>query len=197
MKGPALAGKLVRLAIAIEELGKYDCSAGLILLTTRLATTCIALAGTPAQKDRYLRGVAEGQLRGCFALTEPETGSDAADITTSAIRDGDGYVLNGIKLWAGQATVADCAVVVAVSRPGAGAQGVSVFVVDLPHCGLRIVRELAKMEVLGIAVVEIDLHNCRVAASALVGEENNGFRLRNNRLTALPRAEASSRPYAI
>src|SRR6266849_7619421 len=143
-----VARKLVRLAIAIEELGKYDCWAGLMLLTTRLATTCIALAGTPAQKDRYLRGVGEGQLRGCFALTEPETGSDAADITTSAIRDGDGYVLNGIKLWAGQATVADCAVVVAVSRPGAGAQGVSVFVVDLPHCGLRIVRELAKMEVL-------------------------------------------------
>ncbi len=111
-----------------------------------------------------MRGVAEGQLRGCFALTEPETGSDAADITTTAIRDGDGYVLNGIKLWAGQATVADFAVVVAVSRPGAGARGVSVLVVDLPHCGLRIVGELPKMGVLGIAVVEIDLHNCGVRA---------------------------------
>lgn len=141
--GGSEAGSL-GLAIAIEELGKYDCSAGLMLLTTQLATTCIALAGTPAQKDRYLRGVAAGQLRGCFALTEPEAGSDAADITTTAIRDGDGYVLNGIKLWAGQATVADFAVVVAVIRPGAGAQGVSIFVVDLLHSGFRIVRELPK-----------------------------------------------------
>jgi len=165
------------LVIAIEEVAKYCSSAGLLLLTTRLATAGIGMAGTEGQKERYIRGVAEGRLRGCFALTEPAAGSDSANIATRAVRDGDGYVLDGVKLWAGQATVADFAMVVAKTRPEAGARGVSVFLVDLPNPGFRIVRELPKMGVLGVPVVEIDLHGCRVPASALLGEENEGFRL--------------------
>jgi len=165
------------LAIAIEEVAKYCSSAGLMLLTTRLATAGIGMAGTEQQKERYIRGVAEGRLRGCFALTEPTAGSDSANIATRAVRDGDGYVLDGVKLWAGQATVADFAMVVAKTAPEAGARGVSIFLVDLPNPGFRIVRELPKMGVLGVPVVEIDLHRCRVPASALLGEENGGFRL--------------------
>jgi len=165
------------LAIAIEEVAKYCSSAGLMLLTTRLATAGIGMVGTERQKERYIRGVAEGRLRGCFALTEPTAGSDSANIATCAVRDGDGYVLDGVKLWAGQATVADFAMVVAKTAPEAGARGVSVFLVDLPNPGFRIVRELPKMGVLGVPVVEIDLHECRVPASALLGEENEGFRL--------------------
>ncbi len=165
------------LAIAIEEVAKYCSSAGLMLLTTRLATAGIGMVGTERQKERYIRGVAEGRLRGCFALTEPTAGSDSANIATRAVRDGDGYVLDGVKLWAGQATVADFAMVVAKTAPEAGARGVSVFLVDLPNPGFRIVRELPKMGVLGVPVVEIDLRECRVPASALLGEENEGFRL--------------------
>lgn len=165
------------LAIAIEEVAKYDSSAGLLLLMTRLATAGIMMAGTQEQKDRYVRGVVEGQLRGCFALTEPEAGSDAANIQTVATRDGDGYVLNGAKLWTGQATVADFAIIVAKTEPRAGARGVSVFLVDLPNPGFRIVRELPKMGVLGVPVVQIALRDCRVAAAALLGELNQGFRL--------------------
>jgi len=165
------------LAIAIEEVAKYCSSAGLMLLTTRLTTAGISMAGTEQQKERYIRGVAEGRLRGCFALTEPTAGSDSANIATRAVRDGDGYVLDGVKLWAGQATVADFAMVVAKTAPEAGTRDVSVFLVDLPNPGFRIVRELPKMGVLGVPVVEIDLHGCRVPASALLGEENGGFRL--------------------
>ena len=165
------------LALAIEEVAKYCCTAGLILLTSRLPTAGILLAGTLEQKERYVRGVAEGRRRGCFALTEPEAGSDAAAITTTAVRDGDSYVLNGVKIWAGQATVADFAVVVAKTDPQAGAQGVSVFLVDLPNPGFRIVHELPKLGVLGVPVVEIDLHDCRVPVSALLGEEIKGFRI--------------------
>lgn len=165
------------LALAIEEVAKYCCTAGLILLTSRLPTAGILLAGTAEQKEQYLRGVAEGRRRGCFALTEPEAGSDAAAITTTATRDGDSYVLNGVKIWAGQATVADFAVVVAKTNPQAGSQGVSVFIVDLPNPGFHIIRELPKLGVLGVPVVEIDLHDCRVPASALLGEENKGFRV--------------------
>jgi alkylation response protein AidB-like acyl-CoA dehydrogenase len=163
------------LAIAIEEVSKYDSGAGLLLLTTRLATAGIAMAGTTEQKERYVRGVAEGRLRGCFALTEPEAGSDSAHIEATAIRDGDSYVINGAKLWAGQATVADYALVVAKTEPSAGTRGVSAFLIDLPNPGFRIVRELPKMGVLNVPVVEIDLHNCRVPATALLGEEDRGF----------------------
>jgi len=163
------------LAIAIEEVSKYDSGAGLLLLTTRLATAGIAMAGTAEQKERYVRGVAEGRLRGCFALTEPEAGSDSAHIEATAVRDGDSYVINGAKLWAGQATVADYVLVVAKTDPSAGTRGVSAFLVDLPNPGFRIVRELPKMGVLNVPVVEIDLHDCRVPASALLGAEGRGF----------------------
>ncbi|MDP9373445.1 MAG: acyl-CoA dehydrogenase family protein [Chloroflexota bacterium] len=172
--GGAGAGSL-GLAIAIEEVSKYDSGAGLMLLTTRLATAGIVMAGTAEQREKYVRGVAEGRLRGCFALTEPEAGSDSANIQTTATRDGDDYVLNGTKLWAGQATVADFAMVVAKTDPAAGARGVSAFLVDLPNPSFRIVRELPKMGVLNVPVVEIDLRDCRVPAAALVGEENRGF----------------------
>jgi len=165
------------LSIAVEEIAKYDSAAGLILLTTRLATAGITMAGTKEQQDHYVRGVAEGRLRGCFALTEPEAGSDSANIATTAMREGDEYVLDGVKLWAGQATVADFAMVVAKTTPDAGARGVSVFLVDLPNPGFRIVRELPKMGVLGVPVVEISLRGCRVPAAALLGEEDKGFRV--------------------
>ena len=165
------------LALAIEEVAKYCCTAGLILLTSRLPIAGILLAGTSEQKERYVRGVAEGKRRGCFALTEPEAGSDSAAITTTAVRDGNDYVLNGVKIWAGQATVADFAVVVAKTDPQAGSRGVSVFIVDLPNPGFHIARELPKLGVLGVPVVEIDLHDCHVPASALLGEENKGFHI--------------------
>ncbi len=174
--GGSHAGTL-GLALAIEEVAKYCCTAGLILLTSRLPIAGIVLAGTPEQKERYVRGVAEGRRRGCFALTEPEAGSDSAAITTTAVRDGGSYVLNGVKIWAGQATVADFAVVVAKTNLEAGSRGVSVFIVDLPNPGFHISRELPKLGVLGVPVVEIDLHDCRVPASALLGEENKGFRI--------------------
>ena len=174
--GGAGAGSL-GLAVAIEEVAKYDSAAGLLLLTTRLATAGIGMVGTDEQKDRYVRPVAEGRLRGCFALTEPTAGSDSANIATTAVREGDEYVLDGAKLWAGQATVAGFAMVVAKTTPDAGARGVSVFLVDLPNPGFRIVRELPKMGVLGVPVVEISLRDCRVPASALLGAENEGFKL--------------------
>jgi alkylation response protein AidB-like acyl-CoA dehydrogenase len=165
------------LAIAVEELAKYCSSAGLILLTTRLATACLTMGAHAEQQERYVRGVAGGSLRGCFALTELDAGSDAAAIATTAVRDGDAYVINGNKLWAGQATVADFAVIVVKTDPAAGANGVSLLIVDLPNPGFRIVRELPKMGVLGVPVVEIALEHCRVPVANLVGEENRAFRL--------------------
>jgi alkylation response protein AidB-like acyl-CoA dehydrogenase len=81
--GGAGAGT-IGLALAVEEVAKYDSGAGLLLLLTRLVTASIAMAGAEEQKQRYVRGVATGEMRGCFALTEPEAGSDAASIGTTA-----------------------------------------------------------------------------------------------------------------
>ncbi|MFN8513903.1 MAG: acyl-CoA dehydrogenase family protein [Chloroflexia bacterium] len=163
------------LALAVEEVAKYDSGAGLLLLLTRLITASITMAGSEEQKQRYVRGVATGTLRGCFALTEPEAGSDAASIATTATRDGGDYLITGTKIWAGGATVADYAVVVAKTAPERGAAGVGIFLVDLPNPGFRIVRELPKMGVLNVPVVEIALEGCRVPASALLGTEQGMF----------------------
>lgn len=168
------------LALATEEIGKYCQSSALILLLTRLSTAAIMLGGSEEQKQRYGRGVAAGDLKGAFALTEPQAGSDAAAITTTAHRDGDQWVLNGQKRWAGQATEADFCIVVAKTDPetnGGHEDGVGVFIVDLPNPGFVITRELPKMGVTAVPVVDIELRECRVPARNVVGDPARGFKL--------------------
>jgi alkylation response protein AidB-like acyl-CoA dehydrogenase len=164
------------LALATEEVGKFCQSSALILLLTRLSTAAIMLGGSEAQKQRYGRGVAEGQLKGAFALTEPQAGSDAAAIATTARRHGDDYVLSGDKRWAGQATEADFCLVVAKIAPEDGG-GTGVFIVDLPNPGFTVARELPKMGVTAVPVVDIELRECVVPARNLVGAAAQGFKL--------------------
>jgi alkylation response protein AidB-like acyl-CoA dehydrogenase len=168
------------LALAIEEVGKYCQNSALILLLTRLSTAAIMLGGSETQKQRYGRGVASGELKGAFALTEPQAGSDAAAIATTARRDGEDWVLSGQKRWAGQATEADfCLVVAKTDRAANGghANGVGIFIVDLPNPGFRITRELPKMGVTAVPVVDLVLEECRVPASNLIGDSVHGFKL--------------------
>jgi hypothetical protein len=168
------------LALATEEVGKYCQSSALILLLARLSTAGIMLAGTQAQKQRYAVGVARGDLKGAFALTEPHAGSDAAALATTARRDGDTWVLNGQKRWAGQATEADFCIVVArtdAASNGGKENGYGVFIVDLPNPGFRITRELPKMGVTAVPVVDITLQDCRVPHANLVGDDPvNGYK---------------------
>jgi hypothetical protein len=119
-------------------------------------------------------------LKGAFALTEPHAGSDAAAITTTARRDGDGWVLNGHKRWAGQATEAHFCIVVARTEAqanGGKEDGHGVFIVDLPNPGFHITRELPKMGVTAVPVVDITLEQCRVSNAQLVGNDPvNGYK---------------------
>ncbi|HZG69612.1 MAG TPA: acyl-CoA dehydrogenase family protein [Herpetosiphonaceae bacterium] len=168
------------LALATEEVGKYCQSSALILLLTRLSTAAIMLGGTEEQKQRYGRGVAEGVLKGAFALTEPQAGSDAAAIGTTARLEDGAWVLDGQKRWAGQVTEADFCVVVARTDPesnGGHTEGVGVFIVDLPNPGFRITRELPKMGVTAVPVVDLVLEECRVPLTNLVGDPVHGFKL--------------------
>lgn len=167
------------LALAVEEVARYCQSSALILLLTHLSTAPIMIGGSREQKRRYAEGVAGGTLKGAFALTEEGAGSDVAAIRTVARRDNGGWILNGTKRWAGQATEADFCIVVAKTpdSPAEDPGGFGVFIVDLPAPGFSITRQLPKMGVSAVPVVDIELRDCRVPATHLLGDTRHGLRL--------------------
>jgi hypothetical protein len=162
------------LSLAIEEVAKYCCSSGLILLLAALSTRPILIAGTEEQKRRWLPPIAKGELKASFLLTEPTAGSDAANIQTTAVRDGDHYVLNGTKSYA--SGVSDFVVAFAKTDPGAGSRGVSGFIVPRDVPGFSIIKYDRKMGVKGVPTAHYRFENARVPAENLLGGvENKGF----------------------
>jgi len=173
------------LSIAVQETAKYCNSSALILLLTRLGTSAILFGGNEEQKRHYLTGVATGKMRSSFGLTEPGTGSDSANIRTSARKDGNYYILNGTKHWISGATVADFFIVVAKTRPDAGSKGVSVFVVDKNTPGFSVGKSNKKMGVKGVPTAELIMEDARVPAENMLGVENEGFKLVMKNLNSL------------
>jgi len=163
------------LVLAVEEMAKVDCSAGLMLLLTRLPLGPIMFGGTEEQKRRYASAVASGAMRGSFCLSEPDAGSDAAGIKTRAVKKGDVYVLNGTKNWISGAEVADFYTVAVKTDPEAGARGVSVFVVERDTPGLSLAPKEKKMGVRGVQVNQVIFEDCVVPAKNMLGAENRGF----------------------
>jgi alkylation response protein AidB-like acyl-CoA dehydrogenase len=162
------------MSLAIEEVAKYCCSSGLILLLTALGTRSILFGGTEAQKQRWLPPVARGEMKASFLLTAPTGGSDAAALKTTAVRDGDQYVLNGVKSYA--SGVSDFCVVYAKTDASAGARGVSGFIVPRDIPGFSITKYDRKMGVLGVPTAHYALENARVPVGNLIGGvENKGF----------------------
>ena len=162
------------LSLAIEEVAKYCCSSGLILLLAALSTRPILIAGTEEQKRRWLPPIAKGELKASFLLTEPTAGSDAANIQTTAVRDGDHYILNGTKSYA--SGVSDFVVAFAKTDPGAGSRGVSGFIVPRDVPGFSIIKYDRKMGVKGVPTAHYRFENARVPAENLLGGvENKGF----------------------
>lgn len=132
-------------------------------------------AGTPEQLEKYLRPVAEGKKFPCFALTEPGAGSDAAGLQSSAVRDGDYYVLNGRKTFITGAPIADFAVVYAKTDFSKGAKGISAFIVDMDTPGITLGRDEKKMGIIGMPTSDIILEDVRIHKDNLLGEEGMGF----------------------
>ncbi|MBO9642272.1 MAG: acyl-CoA dehydrogenase family protein [Pseudacidovorax sp.] len=145
---------------------------------TGIGSEALVADGTPAQKDRYLPLLASGQLTGAFALTEPEAGSDATALKTTAVRDGDHYVLNGTKCFITNAPIAGLFTVMARTDPqDASARGISAFLVERDMPGLSTAAPYRKMGQAGSPVSEVHLQDCRVPASHLVGgTEGTGFK---------------------
>jgi alkylation response protein AidB-like acyl-CoA dehydrogenase len=137
-------------------------------------SAAIAMAGTEDQRQHYLPRLARGEIIASFALTEPEAGSDAAAIRTRAVRDGDSWVLSGEKIYIGRAAVAGVFLVSAVTDPGQGADGITVFLVDAGQ-GVRVGRADQHLGLHGSAGASVHFDNAVVPDSAVLGSVGKGF----------------------
>lgn len=168
----------VAFAIFVEELARYSAStAGILDVHGSVGTEPIVLFGSEEQKRRWLPDLAQGSKLAAFALTEPEAGSDAAQLKTTATRRGPGYVLNGSKIFITNAGEAGLYVVMASTRPGSGAEGISTFLVSGDYPGLSVGSKFKKMGLNGSAIAEVHLDDCAVDEADRLGEEGQGFRI--------------------
>jgi alkylation response protein AidB-like acyl-CoA dehydrogenase len=164
-------------AIILEELGRVSAVTDIwVSAPNSLGGGPIMLAGTEEQLEKYLRPVSTGEKIMAFALTEPGAGSDAGGTTTTAIKDGDYYVLNGRKTFITTAPVADWAIVYAkTDLTLKGSRGISAFIVDMKLPGVSCGKAEHKMGIIGCPTSDIILEDVRVHKSDLLGEENRGF----------------------
>ena len=141
-----------------------------------IGSAAIVFNGTEEQKKRYLPKYASGEWISCFCLTEPEAGSDAASLKTSAVRDGDHYVINGTKRYITNAKVADTFNVMARTNPSIkGARGISSFIVEKDFEGITLGSVDKKMGQAGSMTCDVIFENCRVPAENIIGAEGDGF----------------------
>ncbi|HUA27494.1 MAG TPA: acyl-CoA dehydrogenase family protein, partial [Streptosporangiaceae bacterium] len=162
--------------IVIEEVARACASSSLIPAVNKLGTVPLLLSASEELKQRYLPPVASGEAMFSYALSEPEAGSDAAAMKTRAVRDGDGYVLNGVKRWITNAGVSRFYTVMAVTDPSAGASGISAFVVEDGDSGFSFGAPEHKLGIKGSPTRELYFDNCAIPADRLIGEEGSGFR---------------------
>ncbi|MEZ4319091.1 MAG: acyl-CoA dehydrogenase family protein [Myxococcota bacterium] len=160
--------------LVLEEIAKVSASYAVSVAVTGLPQVILNLFGSDAQKERWLPGLAAGELLGAFALSEPESGSDAASLKTTAVRDGDDYVLNGTKFWITHGGYADVYVVMARTG-GPGAKGVSAFLVPGDAPGLSFGKKEQKMGMRASPTVEVVLEDVRVPVSSRIRDEGFGF----------------------
>ena len=165
--------------IALEEIAAVDASTAVLMsVHNSLPTQMILKFGSTAQRDRFLRPMARGELLGAFALSEPEAGSDAASLTTQAVRDGDDWILSGTKSWVTSGSHAD--VIIAMARTDTrqerkGARGIGAFIVtpDLP--GFNVGKKEDKLGLRSSPTVQLNFDSMRVPAANLLGEPHLGF----------------------
>lgn len=166
---------ILPLCLAIEEVAKHECGAGLMLVLSGLPTRPIMFGGTAEQHQKWLPALCSGERKAAFCLTEPDHGSDAANLQTRAVRDGDDYILNGNKVYISGGTVADQLTVFARTG-GPGAKGISAFVVDAHAPGVVIDRTDDKMGVRSVPTAHFSFQDVRVPAENLLGgAEGAGF----------------------
>ena len=164
--------------IAIEELAKA-CASTAIVMAVQNSLVCAGLEkfGTEEQKDKYLRPLARGEKIGAFALTEPGAGCDSAAQLTTAVRSGDGYVINGTKHFITNGSFADIVILFAMTDKAAKHRGITGFVVEKGTPGFTVGKEEHKMGIRGSNTCELVFTEVKVPASARLGEEGQGFKI--------------------
>lgn len=164
--------------ITVEELSRVCAATGVTLSAhISLASWPIFKFGSPGQKERFLRPLAEGSKLGAFGLTEPGSGSDSAAMKTTAVRDGDDYILNGNKIFITNGGEAEIYVVFAVTDPALKHKGVTAFIVEKDTPGFRIGKKEKKLGIRSSPTTEILFEDCRIPASQRLGEEGEGFKI--------------------
>jgi alkylation response protein AidB-like acyl-CoA dehydrogenase len=168
----------VSLALVLEEIAAGDGGTSTIISVNNCPVCSIAMMyANEEQKQRWLRPLAQGELLGAFALTEPHTGSDAAALRTTAVRDGDHYVLNGTKQFITSGKNGDVAIVMAVTDKSAGKKGISAFWVPTDTPGYVVAGIEHKMGQHSSDTAQILLDNCRIPVENLIGEEGMGYKI--------------------
>ena len=162
-------------AIVIEEVARACASSSLIPAVNKLGTMPLLLAGSEELKRKYLTPVAAGEGMFSYCLSEPEAGSDAAAMTTKAVRDGAHWVLNGVKRWITNAGVSEYYTVFAVTDPTARSKGISAFVVEKSDPGVSFGAPEKKLGIKGSPTREVYFDNVRIPADRMIGAEGTGF----------------------
>jgi len=170
-----LGGGVLELCLAVEELSRVCGGLSLSLAATALATFPILLFGSEEQKKQYLPALAAGEHLAAFALTEPDAGSDAGATRTTAVADGDDYVINGTKCFITNGGVADVCTVIAMTDKSKGSRGASAFIVEKGTPGFSVGKDEDKMGIRGSSTTELIFEDCRVPKSNVLAREGMGF----------------------
>ena len=166
------------LALVLEEIAAGDGGVSTTISVTNCPVNAILMMyGNEAQKKQWLTPLAQGELLGAFCLTEPHVGSDASSLRTTAVREGDEYVINGVKQFITSGKQGDVAIVIAVTDKGAGKKGMSAFLVPTNAPGYVVARLEDKLGQHSSDTAQINFDNCRIPAENLIGSEGEGYKI--------------------
>ncbi|HSC34148.1 MAG TPA: acyl-CoA dehydrogenase [Thermodesulfobacteriota bacterium] len=164
--------------IALEEIA-VSCASTAIIMSVNNSLVCdpILAFGSEKQKGSYLPDLSAGSKLGCFALSEPEAGSDPASMRTSAARRGKSYIINGTKSWITNGAEADVMILIAATDPSKKHHGISAFIIDMDTPGVKIGKLEHKLGIKASSTAQIYFEDCKVPDTALLGEEGDGFKI--------------------
>jgi len=173
-----VGGDYLGYAICMEEISKICGSTGItISVHTSLACSCIDSFGTEEQKQKFLRPMIDGSKTGCFGLTEPNAGSDAAGQQTKAVLEGDNYIINGTKIFTTNSGFADTFLIFAMTDKSKGTKGISCFVVEKGAEGLTVGQNIRRMGIRAASNCEVAYENVVIPAGNRIGKEGEGFKI--------------------
>ena len=166
------------LALVLEEIAAGDGGTSTAISVTNCPVNAILMRyGNAQQKKHWLTKLAQGEMLGVFCLTEPHVGSDASSLRTTAVKDGDGYVINGVKQFITSGKNGHAAIVIAVTDKGAGKKGMSAFIVPTNAPGYQVASIEDKLGQHSSDTAQINFDNCRIPAENLIGNEGEGYKI--------------------